>query len=217
VTGDAGNGYTAYHDCRRLAIDADAAETMSALVAGLNNTVIASCPMFAVHSGVVGWPKGIVALPASSGGGKSTLTAALLRSGFDYLSDEALVVDDSGDVVPYPKPMALSRWSADTLGLESGSAESLLTPTDLGASRYEDTGRLTDLVLAEYGHDELALRPSPRSDAVAALIGHSFNHYKDPVRAFRLATDLARETRVWRLEYDDPLEAAALISATLAP
>lgn len=207
--------FRAYRDCGRIATDADLPTLMSALVANLNFAAVEKCERFAVHAGVVGWPEGRLAIPASSGHGKTTLTAALLRQGFTFLSDEALVFDDDASVVPYPKPIALSEWSADRLGVSRSShAEILALPGDLGSS-FGSGGRLTDLVVSEYGHSELRLEALPKSQAVAALIRYSFNHYKDPERAFRLATEVARDLRVWSLEYDDPLEAAELLSEAL--
>ena len=207
--------FTAYRDCGVIAQNADLATLMSAIVANLNFAAVEQCERFAVHAGVAGWSGGIVAIPAESGDGKTTLTAALLRHGFTFLSDEALVFDNDASVVPYPKPLALSEWSADKLGLfRSSGAEILALPADMGSS-FGRGGPLTDLVLSAYGHRQYRLQPLPRSQALAALIQYSFNHYKNPERAFRLATEVARYLRVWSLEYDDPLEAARLVSETL--
>jgi hypothetical protein len=214
ITGQ-GDTFRAYRDCGRLASDADLPTLMSALVANLNFAAVEQCERLAVHAGVVGWPEGRLAIPASSGRGKTTLTAALLRSGFTFLSDEALVFDDDKAVVPYPKPLALSEWSTNELGLtRTPHAENLVMPVDLGSS-LGSGGTLTDLVISEYGHGEQNLQSMPRSQAVATLIQYSFNHYKNPERAFRVAADVARDLRVWRLEYNDPLEAAELLSETL--
>lgn len=184
------------------------------LSARLNNAAINECDLFAIHSGVVGAEGRLVALPAESGRGKTTLTGALVRQGWGYLSDEALVFEDDGSVVPYPKPFAFSEWSAELLGVPVQGEETLVTASDLGG-KVGRGGRLTDLILSEYGHDKLTLEPLPKSQAVAALIQYSFNHYKDPARAFRIASEVARDINVWRLEYDDPIEAAELISTTL--
>lgn len=216
MVGDDGIGYSVYHDCSKLAVESGAGPALAALVAGINNAVISTCETFAVHAGAVGWEGGILALPAESGGGKSTLTAALVKTGFDYLSDEALVIEDSGAVVAYPKPFALSEWSARALGLEPEGEETLIVPDQLGGSFFAGEGRLTELVLAEYGHEETRLDSLPRSQAVAALIRLSFNHYRDPERAFRLSTSVARNLRVWKLEYNQPLEAAELLSSTFS-
>ena len=215
VTGENGGPYAVYHDCRRLARDAATPAALVALVAGLNNAAIGQCPHFAVHSGVVAWKHGVAAFPAVSGGGKTTLTASLVQAGFDYVSDEALVLNDDGGVIPYPKPFALSRWSAELLGLPPGEVETLALASDLGGSDQSTTDPLTDVVIAEYAHDSVSMEPLPRSQIIAALISMSFNHYKDPERAFRLASKVGREARVWRLEYDDPLQAAELVAETL--
>lgn len=214
VTGVERDEFDVFHDCARLARDASGGEAAAAVVAGLNNAAIAQSPYYSVHSGVAGLEDRIVALPAASGRGKTTLTAALTRQGFDFLSDEALVFTDDGTVLPYPKPFAFSPWSAAVVGVEVGEGETLATAGDLGVEVAKG-GRLTDLIVSEYGQEELTLVSLPKSQAVAALIEYSFNHYKDPERAFRIATDVARDLNVWRLEYDDPIEAAELIARTL--
>lgn len=215
VTGDDGEGHDVFHDCRRLAERAPPSRAAAAIVAGLNNAAITQSPHFAVHAGVAGWSGGVVAFPASSGDGKTTLTAALLRQGASFLSDEALVFSDEGKVLPYPKPFAFSPWSAELFGCDTSENEVLVTPGELGGSIGEE-GRLTDLVLSEYGHETINLEPLPKSRAVAALVQYSFNHYRDPERAFRIATGVARGVRVWRLEYDDPIAAAALLADSLS-
>lgn len=209
------DAYSVYQDCRKLATDADADRALPALVAGLNQAAIGDCEHFAAHAGVVGTSIGVVAMPALSGGGKSTLTASLVQAGLGYLSDEALVVDHGGAVIPYPKPFALSAWSSKVLGIDSGSDETLVTPADLDGQLHEGPDHLTDIVLSSFDHPETSLTPLPKSSAVAALIQYSFNHYKAPERTFRLATDIAREVRVWQLEYDDPLRGAQLLAEEL--
>ena len=196
-----------------MAESASADTVLLSVSARLNNAAINECDLFAIHSGVVGAEGRLAALPAESGRGKTTLTGALVRQGWGYLSDEALVFEDDGSVVPYPKPFAFSGWSAELLGVPAQGEETLVTASDLGG-KVGRGGRLTDLILSEYGH-ELSIEPLPRSQAVAALIHSSFNHYKDPARAFRIASEVARDINVWRLEYDDPIEAAELISNTL--
>jgi hypothetical protein len=203
-----------FHDCARLAKGASMTEAAAAVVAGMNRVAISQCPFFAVHSGVASRNGRVVALPAASGHGKTTLTAALVTGGFEFISDEALVFDDQGTVLPYPKPFAFSPWSAEIFGRTGGESEILVTPDELGGE-IGKPGRLTDLVVSEYGHHDMSLVPLPKSQAVSALITYSFNHFENPERAFRIATSVARETRVWRLEYDDPLRAGALLADAL--
>ena len=181
----------------------------------VNQAAVDDVAEFAVHAAVLASERRIVAFPAVSGGGKTTLGAAGVLAGLDYLSDEALVIDDEGRVVPYPKPMALSAWSCETLGLKTTGEETMFTAGDLGGLARTGAGDLTDVVIAGYGGGRLALEPLPPSQAVVELIGKSFNHYKDPERAFRLATQTAQRARVWKLDYDDPTEAVELVRREL--
>jgi hypothetical protein len=106
-------------------------EALSLVLAEINTTALAEADLYAVHAGAVARGGRVVAMPAVSGTGKSTLTAACLRAGMEYVSDEALCLDwETGHVVPYPRPIALSPWSAAAIGLgrPGGSVEG--TPPD---------------------------------------------------------------------------------------
>ncbi len=65
---------------------------LSYLLAQLTASAIEHFEGFAVHAGVVAIDGRAIVIPAASGTGKTTLTAACLHAGFDYLSDEALCV-----------------------------------------------------------------------------------------------------------------------------
>lgn len=83
-----------------------------------------------VHAGVVGWNGRAIVLPGRSFAGKSTLVAALLRAGATYYSDEYAVLDDHGNVHPYPRRLSLRqpdgpqrrRCTAADLGAEAGDS-----------------------------------------------------------------------------------------------
>jgi hypothetical protein len=83
-----------------------------------------------VHAGVVGWQGRAVVIPGCSFSGKTRLTAALVRAGAEYFSDEYAVFDASGLVWPYPKPLSLrgdgglplQKRSAASLGGHSAAA-----------------------------------------------------------------------------------------------
>lgn len=188
---------------------------MPLLVAVVNQAAVDHVADFAVHAAVLADEQRIVSFPAVSGGGKTTLAAAGVLGGFSYLSDEALVLDDEALVIPYPKPMALSRWSCNTLGLTATGEETLFTAGDLGGSTRTGPNPLTDLIIATYGSATPQLERMPSSQAVVELIDKSFNHYKNPARAFRLATQTAQQVRVWKMDYDDPRQAIELVAREL--
>lgn len=205
-----------YRDCRRLGLPNSLGAALQRLVAALNQSAIGEYRGFAVHAGVVATGGGSIAFPVNSGGGKSTLTAACLLAGFDYVSDEALCVDMDGAVVTYPKPLSLSPRSFELLGVDPDSvavraseSEGLAIATDLNAAVAEGPLTLRHLVLPSYGRDHLSLEEVSPSEAMTALLTFSFNHYKHGEGAFRLAARLASELDgVWRLRYGDPVEAA---------
>ena len=60
-----------------------------------------------IHGGPVGWKGKAIVLPARSFEGKTTLVAELVKLGASYLSDEYAVVDETGFVHPFAKPLSI--------------------------------------------------------------------------------------------------------------
>lgn len=60
-----------------------------------------------VHAGAVAWRNQGIIIPGRSMAGKSTLVRALVEQGASYLSDEYAVIDPTGRVHPYLKPLSL--------------------------------------------------------------------------------------------------------------
>src|SRR3954452_6291040 len=81
-----------------------------------------------IHAGVVRHGGHAIVIPGHSGAGKTTLTAALVRAGASYYSDEYAVLDDDGLVHPYPRrpspgrlaDQPLARGTADWLRQAAG-------------------------------------------------------------------------------------------------
>ncbi|HVR33106.1 MAG TPA: hypothetical protein VMS74_10425 [Acidimicrobiia bacterium] len=209
-----------YRDCRRLGPAEAVDSALTRLVASLNRVAIESYAGFATHAGVVTRGDRAIALPAASGGGKSTLTTACLAAGLAYASDEALCVDPAdGTVIPYPKPIALTarslellRVAPDAITVPVTGMDGLALPADLGADVAPDRLQLEHVVLSRFGDIGFELEEVAASEAMAALLTYSFNHYKLGETAFRLAAALATESRVWRMTYSDPRTAAQAIA-----
>ena len=60
-----------------------------------------------IHAGAVAWKGRAIALPGRTHAGKSSLVAALVRAGAEYLSDEFAVLDRDGLVHPYPRKLSI--------------------------------------------------------------------------------------------------------------
>jgi hypothetical protein len=64
--------------------------------------------LFYIHAGVVGRGNRCILLPAAAGSGKSSLTAALVQSGYRYLSDEVAPIEPTTfRVTPVPLAMCV--------------------------------------------------------------------------------------------------------------
>ena len=151
-------------------------ENLGWLNSALNSTAMELTPHLAIHAGVIHHGDVVAAFPARSGIGKSTLTGACLREGFDYVSDEALCLSyDSHLVQPYPRPLGLSSWSAHELGVIGVPAggDVLVLPHEFGATSMavDEPLRLTHVVLPRRNDSNrpASLARAPASEAGSRL------------------------------------------------
>jgi hypothetical protein len=137
----------------------------------------------ALHAGAVAYRGSGVLLPAPPDSGKTTLSAALTRAGFDYLSDEAALIDPAdGRVHPFPRPLWMERPTVekfpDLLERRPGAARPQypvlaeeLRPGSVGAPcpvRF--------VVAPTYGAGApTELEAMSRGEAVVLLCRNSFN------------------------------------------
>jgi len=102
----------------RVATYDDLGTLQRGLVIIVNEYAAATHRCVALHAGAARAPDGqIVVLPAVSSAGKSTLTAALVAAGWDYLGDEAIGVDLDCTAVGYPKRIAIDLEGRALVGV----------------------------------------------------------------------------------------------------
>lgn len=65
-----------------------------------------------VHAGAVGWKGRAILIPGKTQSGKSSLVAELVKAGATYYSDEFAVLDESGLVHPFAKPLSMRESPA---------------------------------------------------------------------------------------------------------
>jgi hypothetical protein len=205
----------------------DFARSLSAFAVEVNAFALATCADLAVHAGVLDVGGSTMALPGTSGAGKSTLTAACVRAGMGYVSDEALCLPyETSGVRGYPRPIALSPWSMRALAIDTPPSSSfvahdsfamneatefMVAPSVLGKT-CDTPGPLLHIVVpqrAVAGDPELT--PLHRADVAALMLRLSFNHFRRPAAAFELMTATVRGAGVWQLRYSDPVAAARLL------
>lgn len=203
----------------------DNADTLPAAVAStcaaINVTFATRTPLLAVHAAVVSRNGRTLLIPGQSGAGKTTLTAALLQTGFSYATDEAFAIEWESDVaMPYPRPMGVSDWTARTLRTPAGVpgvGERFLRAADFGASVVSESVSVDDIVLLDRSAEveAPALTALHRAEALEALLHQSFTHYYDPQRAVRTLAAVVSSARAWTLNYSDPVAAAAHLADVL--
>lgn len=177
-------------------------------VTELTAFVLSETPLLGVHAAVVRGATGYVVFPGVSGLGKTTLSAALTRAGFGYVSDEVLAVDRSnGTAFPFARPLALDAGSWRVLGLDDslapGMGEERLVGAATFGSVHAENGMVSDVVLAHRMPGRAVVREAGRASAVASLVQRSFNHYKNGADSFRAIAAIARTARVHAAEYED--------------
>lgn len=105
---------TLYVDGERLCSGRSAADLSPLLMWHINSSAIAgSTDRFVLlHAAAVTSAGLTVILPADMESGKTTTAAGLLRSGFEYVTDEAVAIDPvTGSVAPFPKLLSLDPGS----------------------------------------------------------------------------------------------------------
>lgn len=187
-------------------------------LAAVNLTAVSQTPLLAFHAAVVSRHGRTLVVPGRSGTGKSTLTACLVRQGWDYVSDEALAIDQAnGDVVAYPRPLGLSRWSCVRAGVAArppAGGEAVLRARDLGGSIDWRPPPVSCVVLLDRSAPEEcpSIVHEDRNVALRELLARGFTHHRDGARALEATAAVLRSSQVLRLLLGDPWAAATFLT-----
>jgi hypothetical protein len=139
-----------------------------------------------IHAGVVSDGKGVTLLPAAPGSGKSSLTAALSRSGLDYFSDEVALLEEPGmSVRPTPLAVCVKSTGWDLMAPFFPEIRDLKThrrgdgkivryvppPAFVNGSRRDRAYPVRRIVFPKYvAGGETMLTPLPRVVALSRLM-----------------------------------------------
>jgi hypothetical protein len=140
------------------------------------------------HGGAVALGDRGVILPAASRSGKTTLTAGLVAHGFQYYSDDVVVLEsDTLRLVPFAKSMCIKPGSRHVLAplypelLESVprvrfDRECVWYLPPPAEARAKGSVPVNYIVLPRYARgEETVLKPIERSEAVRRFFEQSFN------------------------------------------
>ncbi len=163
-----------------------------------------------VHAGVVAHEGRIALLPGKSFAGKTTLTAALVRLGATYYSDEFGVLDGKGLVHPYAKGLSLR---------DNGRMQPSDTPVErLGGTAGTEPLPVGLVALTHYRRDGSwqPKRLSPGEGALA-LLPHTMPVRTRPAASMRAVTSaLGRGALVLQSPRGEAEELAPLLLDELA-
>lgn len=176
-------GPAVYRDGQCLDAPASPAGVLATVLWDLNRRAVAATPdCLVLHAGAVVDDRGrAVVMPAAMEAGKTTLVTALVRAGFDYLSDELVAVPEpGGTVLAYPKALSIDRGSWRLFPELVPAAEQL----DLSPDQW--------LVTADQVRDG-AVHPGPGNPAVLVLPRHRAGSPTElePLRPLETLRDLA--------------------------
>lgn len=177
-----------------------------------------------IHAGVVEKNGRAAILPAPPGSGKSTLTAALMLSGWRLLSDELTLIDrKTGLVQPLPRPVSLKNQSIDIIRAFSPDAfvnrESRdtvkgtvahLRPLRDSVRRQHEPARPGWVIFPRWQAGAAArLTPRSKAQTFMFLAENAFNYSHLGADGFRVGSALIDQTACYDFEYGILDEAVA--------
>jgi len=135
-------------------------------VKALDDAVIRKLTVLrAVHAGAVVLNGRALLIPGSSHAGKSSLVAELLRRGAAHLSDEYALVDGTGLIHAYPRPLLLRNGRPK---------QSLVLPGDLKADFHLQPVQVGWIVAVDYAPDApWEIKRISQGEAVMLLLSNT--------------------------------------------
>jgi len=169
-----------------------------------------------LHAAVLEHNGKCVILPGDPGAGKSTLTAALMLSGWRLLSDELTMIDrDDGLVVPLARPVSLKNQSIEIIrafdrqavfgepahDTHKGTVSHLRASAE-SVARVAEKGRPAHIVFPRWqaGATTRLTRHS-KADAFIHAASHSFNYSLLGRVGFDLNAALIESCACWDFSY----------------
>ena len=201
------------------------------LESGLNWAVATSLlsPML-VHAAVVERANRAAILPAPTGSGKSTLSAALSWRGWRLLSDEMTVFSfEDGTILPNPRPVSLKNKAIEIIaafepraqfspiytGTAKGDVAYMRPPAD-AVARFKESV-LPGLVVAPQYHEGMraTVKRMEKMEGLRWLIDNAVNYSSMLRMGFDILTGIAERCEFYVLTYSDLDEAVDVMNRLL--
>ena len=184
-----------------------------------------------LHAACVAYKGQALVIPANSGAGKSTLTTWLVSQGFDYLSDELILVYPDGHIEGIARPIQIKHhglapvqsFIADHDLVEAGKQVTALPVAALSNASSLDVAKGIAVFLFPKFEKGSGFSFVPLSSAEAGLnlMGNHVNARSLEGHGFRAMMALMRRTPAYALHYggftDLPADFKQQLEALLAP
>ena len=195
---------------------------------GMNWCITTQAHQFLIfHAGTIEKNGKVIIMPAEQGSGKSTLTAAMVYSGWRVFSDELALISTTDDLVyPCTRPINLKNDSIDVINnfVENAifstiakdthkGTVALLKPPKESVERMFEPAPLHFIVFPKYvANSEAKLTPINQIDTFKQLIEHSFNYHILGEEGFNIIAKLLKHVTCYQFEYSDFEQAKVLLS-----
>ena len=197
------------------------------LVWDVNRRVVeASGRQLLLHAAAAARDGVAVVIPAVSGGGKSTLVAALVAAGFEYLSDEIVAIEPgSATIGGYHKAIALKEgsWPLIDAGVPSAAMAPFMamthyvTPAMLGSTVAQHSARPGLVVIPVRDAVVEGEVEVHRAEALTVMAEQSFNFEEFGSSRLGVLADVVRQSRCYRVATANLDDAVEAISRALTP
>lgn len=164
-----------------------------------------------LHSAAVAKNGKALVIPANSGAGKSSFTTWLSANGFDYLTDEIILIDEDRKIDGLARPIqikphgidAVQRLIIDQDLVQPGKFANALPVACVGGKASEQVKHdLSLFIFPQYKKDaEYSFTQLSSADAGMKLMANHVNARNLEGHGFREMMDIIRSTPCYALEY----------------
>lgn len=145
---------------------------------------------FYLHAGAVAWNNSGIVIPGESYAGKTTLVKEFIKAGAEYFSDDCVILDKRGFLLPFPRALAV----------RTGEGRVIKNAADFGAKNAGKKVKLGTILLTRY-EKEATWRPAAvsRGQGILELMKNFYYQSsvsKAPEEIISNLTDITRKALI---------------------
>ena len=183
-----------------------------------------------LHAASVAKGAGALVVPANSGAGKSSFTTWLTAQGFEYLTDELILVDDDGTLEGVARPIQIKFHGLEAVDhliakhelVQKGKFATALPVECLDGTPAASSKTLRAFIFPKYQKGtDFSFEKLSSADAGMRLMANHVNARNLDGHGFRAMMNLIRNTLCYSLEYGGfdtlPDDFSSQLEALLSP